>query len=184
MPVVQTAEPSTSGLGKFIRTHADDFTGRALACLVAANRYEHIEHEIEPALHAGNTVICDRYLASTLVLQRIDGVPERFLLNVNAGILLPDLAVILTAGPAIITARLTERGARHRFHLDPATRTREVSLYDEAAGTLTSIGVSVLLLDTTHATPADVADRIADAIPPPAGSVDCHTSPNDPPVTP
>ncbi|MFF3404382.1 dTMP kinase [Streptomyces sp. NPDC002659] len=58
-----------------------------------------MEHEIKPSLKAGDTVICDRYVASTLVLQRLDGVSLKFLLDLNADILMPDLAVILTASP-------------------------------------------------------------------------------------
>ncbi|GHE90286.1 hypothetical protein GCM10018785_66490 [Streptomyces longispororuber] len=179
-----TAEPSTSALGQFTRAHADSLHGRALACLVAANRHEHIETEIQPHIDAGDTVLCDRYLASTLVLQRLDGVPEPYLLALNADILLPDLAVILTADPAMIAARLTVRGARHRFHLDPAAPAREVALYAEAACTLGSRGVHVLVLDTDGTTPTNVATRIADATPPPAGSVLGPTRPDDHPVTP
>ncbi|MEV7678812.1 dTMP kinase [Streptomyces sp. NPDC088341] len=174
-----TAEPSTSDLGKFVRANADHIRGRALACLVAANRYEHIDVELEPRLEAGETVVCDRYLASTLVLQQLDDVPVPFLLALNAGILLPDLAVVLTAGPAVVAERLARRGARHRYHLDPAFPAREVALYAEAAHTLTTMGVRVLLLDTTTATPTDVARRIADVVPSLTGSVGSHTRPDD-----
>lgn len=178
LPVRQTVEPSTSGLGEFIRTYANHFTGHALACLVAANRYEHIEVEIEPALRAGDSIVCDRYLASTLVLQRLDGVPEKFLLDVNRGVLLPDLAVILTARPEVIADRIAARGVRHRFHLDPTGPAREVSLYAEAARALMSMGVHVLVLDAGDATPTEVAARIADAIPPP--SIASDTTPDQP----
>jgi hypothetical protein len=44
-----------------------------LACLVAADRYNHLDTEIRPERTSGRTVICDRYLASTLVLQARDG---------------------------------------------------------------------------------------------------------------
>ncbi|MFE1962499.1 dTMP kinase [Streptomyces sp. NPDC059479] len=174
-----TAEPSTSALGTFIRANADHIHGRALACLVAANRYEHIEVELEPRLQAGETVVCDRYLASSLVLQRLDEVPVPFLLALNADILLPDLSVILTAEPAVVAERLAHRGARHRYHLDPAYPAREVALYAEAAQTLTTMGVRVLLLDTTTATPTDVAHRIADVVLSLTGSVSSHTRPDD-----
>ncbi|GFM98716.1 hypothetical protein Sfulv_35270 [Streptomyces fulvorobeus] len=117
--VHSTTEPSTSALGEFTRKSADSLSGRALACLVAANRYEHIDRDLRPLLGTGFTVVCDRYLASSLVLQQLDGVPEQFLLDLNADILLPDLAVILTAEPVAIGARLAERGKRHRFHDDP-----------------------------------------------------------------
>lgn len=177
-----TTEPSTSELGEFTRAKANHIHGRALACLVAANRYEHIDVELAPMLTGGDTVLCDRYLASSLVLQQLDGVPEPFVLALNRHILLPDLAVILTADPATIAARLAERGKRHRFHDDPLGPTREVDLYGDAAQTLMTLGVEVLVLDSTMSTPTDVAKRIADAVPPPGGSVSSPTPPDDPTV--
>ncbi|MGY3676793.1 dTMP kinase [Streptomyces sp. TE33382] len=110
--VRQTAEPTTGDVGRFIRAHFSHIRGRALACLVAADRYEHIEHEIQPWLTAGDTVICDRYLPSTLVMQRLDGVPLEFLLALNADVPRPDLAVVLTADPALIARRIADRGPR------------------------------------------------------------------------
>lgn len=177
-----TTEPSTSELGEFTRGKANHIHGRALACLLAANRYEHIEVELEPLLKAGETVVCDRYLASSLVLQRLDGVPEPFVLALYRHILLPDLAVILTAEPDSISARLAERGKRHRFHDDPTGPRREVELYREAAQTLMALGVEVLVLDSTEATPTDVAKRIADALPPSGGSVENPSKHDDPTV--
>ncbi|MFE5740705.1 dTMP kinase [Streptomyces celluloflavus] len=165
--VHRTVEPSTSELGTFTRQNANSIHGHALACLVAADRYAHIEHEIKPSLHAGDTVICDRYLASTLVLQRLDGVPLEFLLGLNADILMPDLAVILTASPGLIAHRIAERGIRHRFHLDPTMPSREVDLYAETALTLTAKNVKVLVLDSSNATPSEIAAKIADVLPDP-----------------
>lgn len=177
-----TAEPSTSELGEFTRANANRIHGRALACLVAANRYEHIGAELDPILMSGATVICDRYLASSLVLQQLDGVPEPFVLALNQHVLMPDLAVILTAAPASIAARLAERGKRHRFHDDPTGPTREVELYREAARTLMALGINVLVCDSTTVTPTDVAKRIADAIPLHGGSVGSHNRPDGPTV--
>ncbi|MEV6791223.1 dTMP kinase [Streptomyces sp. NPDC051320] len=163
--VRQTVEPSTSKLGTFTRENANDIHGHALACLVMADRYAHVEDEIRPSLDAGHTVICDRYVASTLVLQQLDGVPLKFLLALNADILLPDLAVILTASPGLIANRIAERGVRHRFHLDPAMPGREVDLYSKTAQALTARGMKVLVLDTSDARPAEAAASIADALP-------------------
>ncbi|MEU4953919.1 dTMP kinase [Streptomyces lavendulae] len=180
--VHRTTEPSTSELGEFTRAKANHIHGRALACLVAANRYEHIAVELDPLLKDGCTVVCDRYLASSLVLQRLDGVPEPFVLALNRHVLLPDLAVILTADPESIAARIAKRGKRHRFHDDPNGPAREVELYREAAQTLMTLGVEVLVLDTTDTTPTDVAKQIADAVPPPRGSVESPNRPDDPTV--
>lgn len=169
--VFRTVEPSGSALGQFTRASAAFLTGHALACLVAANRYEHVEVELRPMRDAGFTVISDRYLASSLVLQRLDGVDEQFVLDLNREIMLPDLAVILTADPAVIAARLAKRGVRHRFHHDPNAPSREVDLYTEATQTLIGMGVQVLVLDSTTTAPTDVARRIADALPPHGSSV-------------
>ncbi len=159
-----TTEPSTSALGQFTRSHADQIHGRALACLVAADRYEHIRNEIQPHLGRSETVVCDRYLASTLVVQQLDGVPEPFLLELNADILLPDLAVVLTADPQAIRRRLAQRGAHHRFERDPDIPAREAELYRRAEQTMRRLGVSVLVVDTTETTPSATAERIASAL--------------------
>ncbi|AWI29027.1 dTMP kinase [Streptomyces sp. ICN441] len=165
MAVRQTLEPSTSKLGIFTRENANDIHGHALACLVTADRYAHVEHEVKPPLDAGETVICDRYVASTLVLQRLDGVSLGFLLALNADVLMPDLAVILTASSGLIAKRIAERGIRHRFHRDPAAPGREVDLYAEAAQALVARNVKVLVLDTSDVPASDIASRIADALP-------------------
>ena len=49
----------------------------ALACLVAGDRHHHLATEIRPpSCQAGAIVISDRYLPSSLVLQRMDGVDQ------------------------------------------------------------------------------------------------------------
>jgi hypothetical protein len=50
------------------------------------------------------------------------------------------------------------------------------------AGVFVTLGVEVLVLNTTDATPTDVAKRIADAVPQPRGSVDSPSRPDDPTV--
>ncbi|MET9445961.1 dTMP kinase [Streptomyces cinerochromogenes] len=159
-----TREPSTRPIGVFTRAHADEIGGHALACLVAADRYDHLDHEVRPRLAVGETVVCDRYLASTLVVQRLDDVPEPFLLALNDGITLPDLAVILTAESDVIRERLAKRGAHHRFERDPAIPARELALYEQAAETLRGMNVPVLVLDTGTATPSEGAAQIVSSL--------------------
>ncbi|MFC4033000.1 dTMP kinase [Streptomyces polygonati] len=169
--VLPTAEPTDSDLGQFVRGHADRIGGRALACLIAADRYDHLEREILPQLAAGRTVVCDRYLASSLVVQRLDGVPEEYLLDLHAGVLLPDLAVVLTAAPETIAARIARRGARHRFERDPDIPRRETALYERAVVILRGWGVEVLVVDAEVSPPQVIADRIAAYRPGGAGQV-------------
>ncbi|WP_431980091.1 dTMP kinase [Streptomyces qinglanensis] len=178
-----TTEPSSSPLGQFTRSHADQISGHALACLVAADRYDHIRTGIQPRLDAGDTVVCDRYLASTLVVQRLDGVPERFLLDLNADIVLPDVAVLLTADPGTIADRLTGRGTHHRFERDPSIPAREVELYRHAADVLERMGVPVVSVNTSAATPTEAAARILASLGPVLASVGDDTNPDKHTVT-
>src|SRR5947207_15026327 len=90
-----TAEPSTGPIGLLCRELTETVTGRALACLYAADRYHHLETEIQPHLDKGQTVISDRYVPSALVMQRFDGIDPAFLWHLNAGADRPHLAVIL-----------------------------------------------------------------------------------------
>jgi dTMP kinase len=158
-----TTEPSHSPLGTFIREHADEYDGPTLACLVVADRHHHLAREVVPLLDAGITVVCDRYVASTLVVQALDGVPQQYLLDLNAGLRMPDLAVILTADPRAIAARIGQRGATHRFNRDPSFPARETALYGEAVELLRGMGVPVLVIHTDSTPPTSVAEQIASA---------------------
>ena len=74
--VLLTAEPTKGPLGKMIREHLSDpfLDDESLALLFAADRIEHLEKEVRPALEAGKIVISDRYVYSSVAYQgqRID----------------------------------------------------------------------------------------------------------------
>ncbi len=165
LPVHRTAQPSTGPIGALARDLVPTAGGAALACLFAADRYHHLDTEIRPHRAAGHIVLCDRYLASGLVVQRADGLNLAFLAGINAHADPPDLAVILTADPDTIARRLAARGAHNRYQGSPALAAAESAHYREAATHLERLGVSVLCIDTTHTPPDRVAARIAAAIP-------------------
>lgn len=164
VPVYPTAEPSKSPMGDLARFGTDSFRGLTLAHLVSADRYHHLYTEIRPRLAAGDVVICDRYLASSLVLQRIDGVPLRVIQEINWHIERPDLTVILTADPEVIADRLARRGAHSRFERTPGNTAREITLYQEATKVLTRDGNRVLTVDTTTDAPEAIARRVLDVM--------------------
>ncbi|MEY9848296.1 dTMP kinase [Streptacidiphilus sp. BW17] len=164
VPVHHTSEPSKHPIGAFIRSVVEGVSGYALACLVAADRYDHLDAEIRPKLARGFTVVCDRYLASSLVLQQLDGVDPDFVLDLHAEADLPDLAVIATADPEEITRRIAARGMHDRFDRDPLAPTRESDLYTGAADLLREMKIPVLVLDLGQLTPAQAAEAIACAL--------------------
>lgn len=105
-----TAEPSRGPIGRLAYDLTDTVAGPALACLYAADRYHHLETEIRPHREAGHLVLCDRYVPSALVMQRLDGLEAGFLWSLNSRADRPHLSVILTADAGVIAACLAAKG--------------------------------------------------------------------------
>jgi len=144
--VLATTEPTDSALGLMVRDMENEYRGRVYACLVAADRYYHIESEIVPGLEIGRVVISSRFVASSLVLQRLDNVGLDFIWAINSGICQPDISIILTAPAAILEQRLAKRPVFSRFE-KTASRSAELEYYLEAAEFLIAHGFNVWLLD-------------------------------------
>lgn len=161
IPVHRTTQPSRTELGDHIRHGTHVYRGMALACLVAGDRHHQLATEITPALAAGAVVLCDRYLPSSLVLQRLDGLSTATVWQLNAGVLVPDLAVLLTGNPEIIGRRLRARGSNSRFEQEPGSSQAEVRLYHQAAAELADAGWPLLPLDVTATPSAAVAHDVA-----------------------
>lgn len=159
-----TTEPSDGQLGRIARHGTHTYSGYALACLVAADRYHHLNTEIRPNLAAGRIVVYDRYVASSYVLQRMDGVPIEFIEAINAAADVPQLAVILTADPTVTAHRIGQRGAHSRFEAGISTSRTEADLYRDAAARLTKRGYPLLTLDTTDTPSTQVVAAIAGRI--------------------
>ncbi|ONI90379.1 dTMP kinase [Actinosynnema sp. ALI-1.44] len=160
LPVHATAQPSQAALGELARHGTDIYQDMALACLCAADRHHQLDTEILPALREGAIVVCDRYVASSLVLQGLDGLPAELVWQLNHGVYQPDLAVILTGDPHIIAARLRARGGHSRFERAEDNSDKETALYVHAEAELRARGWPVTTLDAT-AEPSDtIAARI------------------------
>ncbi|MEV0196348.1 dTMP kinase [Nonomuraea sp. NPDC050691] len=104
-----TTEPSDTPLGRLIRSSETALTGRAMALAVAADRYAHIDTEISPALADGKIVISDRYVQSSLVLQRLDGLPLKEIWQYNAHVPPASLSFYLRHSAHVIQQRLDQR---------------------------------------------------------------------------
>ncbi len=162
--VCQTTEPTRTPLGKLIRVGTDEYIGMALACLVAGDRHHHLAAEIRPALAAGQVVLCDRYVPSSLVLQRMDGISWDVIRQLNDGTDQPGLAVILSAAPEVIAARLKARGGHSRFEREPESSRTESLLYHDTAERLTREGWPVCVVDVTTRTAREAAMIVSEQI--------------------
>ncbi|MHA6762172.1 dTMP kinase [Streptacidiphilus sp. PAMC 29251] len=124
--VVVTREPGGSAIGQRLRAMLLDVgnTGishRAEALLYAADRAEHVENVIRPALDRGAVVITDRYMDSSVAYQgagRDLAASEVARINrwATEG-LVPDLTVLLDVDPAAARERFTE--ALDRLESEP-----------------------------------------------------------------
>jgi dTMP kinase len=103
--VVVTFEPGGSKVGQQLRNvlldsgNADAISDKAEALLYAADRAQHVDEVIRPALERGAIVICDRYIDSSIAYQGLVrglGADQVRALNRWAtGALLPDKVFLL-----------------------------------------------------------------------------------------
>ncbi len=146
-----TKEPTNSQLGEFIRKEQQTIKGKSLACLVSADRYQHIENIILPNLNEGKIVISDRYIASSLVYQIIDGLTYDFVWLLNSEILKPDLTIILNVNKQTLINRLKEREYLTRFE-NIANKQKEIELYSKAILFLKEKSFNIIELDNDNCT--------------------------------
>ena len=111
--VVSTREPGGTPLGEAVRDlvlHGDHVAPWAEAALYAAARAQHVDELIRPALGRGATVVCDRYVDSSVAYQgagRGLGVEEVLALNLTVvGGLLPDRTFLVAIDAETASARV------------------------------------------------------------------------------
>lgn len=108
-PFVKTREPGGTPLGLELRKLLLEWKGEkksdlAELLLFAADRAEHAEKIIRPALAQGSTVLCDRYLYSTITFQgngrgiSMDWIKQTNSLATQG--LLPDLVILMDVDPS------------------------------------------------------------------------------------
>ncbi len=111
--VLCTAEPSTGKIGSFIRTRylfEKMRTSTAVeALLFAADRVDHVENEIVPALKEGWLVASDRYLFSSLAYQGAAGLDLNWIMKINERAIRPDFAVFVDVDPTVVIDRLKRK---------------------------------------------------------------------------
>lgn len=150
-----TREPTDTELGSFIRKFAESHSGISLACLVAADRYEHIFNEIIPELKKRTLVITDRYILSSLILQEMDGVSDKFVLNLNSEIIKPNLQLAVFADEKVLQKRLSERGILTRFEKGNQSNS-ELYYMDKGIKELEKRNVNVMHIDNNDNLEANV----------------------------
>ncbi|MFB7631976.1 dTMP kinase [Streptomyces sp. NPDC056149] len=125
--VVVTREPGATAIGKRLRSIILDvstsgLSDRAEALMFAADRAEHIDSVVRPALERGAVVITDRYIDSSVAYQGAGrNLAPTEIARINrwaTGGLVPHLTVLLDIAPEAARERFTE--APDRMESEPA----------------------------------------------------------------
>ncbi|WP_280139202.1 dTMP kinase [Geodermatophilus dictyosporus] len=124
LPARLTHEPGGTAPGARIRSllldpATGDLAPRAEALLYAADRAHHVHAVVRPALEAGEVVVTDRYVDSSLAYQgagrTLDLDEVRRISAWATGGLVPDLTVLLDLPPETGLARALGRAAADRL---------------------------------------------------------------------
>jgi dTMP kinase len=166
--VIRTREPTDLPIGKLIRSllAGGDVGDAVFPYLFAADRRDHLDRVVQPALARGAVVLSDRCLLSSLAYQA----PALGLARVgelNADFRAPDLTLMLDLPAQDCLARVEARRVRTGGTLDrfeTLERLRDVaSAYESAIGWCAARGWRIARIDASG-TPDEVALRIQRAV--------------------
>jgi dTMP kinase len=126
-PVLETREPGGIRIAEKIReviltpSHTE-MDGRTEALLYAAARRQHLVEKVIPALQAGEIVLCDRFIDSSLAYQGVArglGVDEVYKINQFAiEDCMPDLTLLFDIKPEEGLKRIAANKGREQNRLD------------------------------------------------------------------
>ena len=139
---VYTAEPSRGNIGTFIRKrclYGEKRLSKVVeALLFAADRFEHVENEVLPALREGRLVISDRYVYSSLAYQGAAGLSVEWIETLNEHALKPDLAVFIDVELETVMSRLKSKRSVME-NMETLQKVRDVYLKFVAKGELVRV---------------------------------------------
>jgi dTMP kinase len=157
-----TTEPTSGKIGSFIRRYLLECQERSSsvieALLFAADRVEHAESTIRPAIKQGKIVVSDRYVYSSMAYQGAAGLDLNWIWMVNRWIVKPDLALFIDVPPEIALKRI-RREKSVMETLDNQRKVRKVYLRFVEEGklvrvdgnrSLTEVAAEILNIVLTH----------------------------------
>lgn len=134
-----TREPSDGPVGRLLRemlagAHAP-VDATTMSLLFAADRADHIQREVGPAMERGAIVVSDRWYHSSLAYQGA-GEERAWIRVLNQRALRPDLTLLLEVDPEVAARRRASAGRTDEIydHLD--VQRRVATGYREVTGEL------------------------------------------------
>lgn len=148
LKVLETCEPSPGPIGSLIRqvlsrrlfvpdaTGPRAFAWSTMALLFAADRMDHLDSTIVPALREGIVVVSDRYDLSSLAYQSVTAptgdkvVP--WIRELNAAALRPDITVVIDVAVEVAEERRRSRGGMEEIFESRELQARLCEVYRHA----------------------------------------------------
>jgi len=164
---LRTREPTDRPIGAVIRqvlAHRYAMPPESLALLFAADRVDHIENVVHPALTDGVTVVSERHLLSSLAYQGSLLRDIAWVRAINRGAsrrIEPDLTILLDVRPALSLRRIdgdVRRDGREIFEEEATLRETRHAFLRQAA-LLRRRGRRIDIIDAS-APVAAVAERV------------------------
>lgn len=142
--VFLTKEPTNSDIGQFIRNleNIEKYKGYPLFHLILADRHNHL-NEIKQKLRDGYIVITDRYVASSLVYQVLDGIDIEEIFKHNSTFKIPNICFFISMNKETIKKNLNSRCYLTRFETE-STLEKEIELFKSAKIVLENNGFNCI----------------------------------------
>ena len=149
-----TREPSDGPIGRLIREmltgqHAlpsGSISPATFGLLVAADRLDHLQREVEPQLAAGAIVVSDRWYHSSLAYQGT-GADRDWIATHNARARRPDLTIFLAVRPEVAAQRRIAAGRVQELFEDLHTQQEVEAGYRATLAELTAAGERIEVVD-------------------------------------
>jgi dTMP kinase len=109
-------------IGRALRGERE-YTADVMQLLYVANRYEYAR-EILAATEAGDIVVCDRYLASSVAYGEAQGLDPAWLLEIQKHLPRPDITFLLDIPPEVSARRKASDRDRYERDLSLLARVR------------------------------------------------------------
>jgi len=162
--VHSTREPSDGPVGRLLREmlagQHQPVDGTTLGLLFAADRADHVQREVEPALAAGQIVLSDRWYHSSFAYQG-DGDKRAWVRELNRHAPPPDLTLFVELAPEIAAQRRAARDEEPEIFDAMDTQQRVAAGYREVIAELSGEGECIETLDGSHTAAEVLASALA-----------------------
>jgi len=101
-----------------------EYPADVMQLLYVANRYEH-KPEIEQWLATGTTIVCDRYVASSIAYGEAHGLDPKWLAEIQRYLPAADLTILLDIAPDTAAARKAAHRDKYERDLALLSRVRD-----------------------------------------------------------